>query len=141
MTTQTTYPNAITDIQAYLKNHPYLAELTQGRVFLRLPAKIKTSPFLRLYDSGTAPLEDSDAPWLQHRLGMDVWAMDNRDYYLVNETVLALYAIAHDQSPGVVLGPNGTVVKNIAITTSVDSPDPDTGWPRKVMDALWIVSL
>ena len=148
MTDQTTYPDYMVDMRAWLRAHPYLVNLTAGRVFFRIPPKPSAAPFLRIYQSGGGPqAEESDAPVMDIRLGIDVWGMAGSDYTAVRKTGNALYAIAHD-TPALtrLTGPptssyawGNTVHMNLNITTSLDSPDPDTGWPRKVLDAVWTV--
>ena len=148
MTTQTTYPDYMLDMRAWLRNHPYLAELSGGRVFFRIPPKPSAAPFVRIYQSGGGgQAEEADAPVLDIRLGIDVWGMAGSDYPAIRATTLALYAIAHDTPPMTqLIGPTSsvyawgnTVHMNMNITTALDSVDPDTGWPRKVLDAVWTV--
>ena len=137
--TQIKFPDAMPDIRYWLRNHPYLSALSAGRVFFNIPPKVKTAPFIRIYRSGGGPQIDSEVPMSDLRLGIDVWGMSGRDYDVVRQTVLAIESAAHDLDPGTVLGPTGTVGQNISVTTALDTPDPDTGWPRIAMDVIFTV--
>lgn len=138
--TRTFFPDAMPDIRQWLRNHPYLADLSGGRVFFTIPPKPSAAPFVRIYRSGGGPLGDPhDAPVSNLRLGIDVWGMKGADYQKVRQTVLAIEAAAHDLPPGTVLGDNDTVGMNLNITTAVDTPDPSTGWPRIYLDAIFTV--
>lgn len=135
------YPDAMPDIRSWLRNHPYLADLSAGRVFFNIPAKIKTAPFVRIYRSGGGPQADgSDSPVLDLRVAVEAWGMTGADYTAVRQTILAVEAAAHDLDPGTVIG-TGTVLLNVNPTTSLDTPDPDTGWPRIMLDAVFTVRL
>lgn len=129
------------DIRAYLRAHPFLSTFTAGRVFFRLPDRISAAPFMRIYRSGGAVQLNSEVPLSDIRIAIEVWGQQNSDYGAVRGTVKAIEAIGHELVPGTVLGPNGTACLNINVTTAVDSPDPDTGWPRVVIDSIWTVRL
>lgn len=143
-----TFPDYMLDIRAWLRAHPDLTDLVAGRVFFRIPPKVSKAPFIRIYQSGGGPQEDAmDAPVLDIRVGIDVWGITGKDYANVRRVTTALFGIAHD-TPALteIVGPTSpsygwgnTVLMNLSITTSVDSPDADTGWPRMVLDAIWTV--
>ena len=133
------YPDALPDIRFWLRNHHYLKDLSQGRVFFSIPPSVKKAPFIRIYRSGGGPQSENEAPIMDLRLGVETWGMAGADYEAVRQTALAIEQAAHDFDPGTVLGPNGTVGQNINPTTAMDSPDPDTGWPRIVLDVVFTV--
>jgi hypothetical protein len=135
----TLYPDAMPDIRSWLRNHSYLASLSAGRVFFSIPPKITQAPFIRIYRSGGGPQAESEAPVSDIRVGIDVWGLTGADYTAVRSTVRAIEAAAHDFQPGTQLGSTGTIGLNVNVTTAVDTPDPDTGWPRIYMDAIFTV--
>lgn len=135
------FPDALPDIRYFLRNHAYLASLTAGRVFFRVPPKPTKAPFMRIWRSGGGlqTQGESEAPVLDLRVNIDVWGLTMADYDKVRATQLALEAIAFNLQTGII-GPNNTRLINLAITNSNDSPDPDTGWPRLVTNSIWTVS-
>lgn len=135
-------PDAMPDIRHFLRNHPFLSGLSAGRVFFRIPdaGKISVSPFIHLYWTGGGLQPDSEAPIADVSVALAIWGMDRGDYGLVRETSIAIQNIAFMFSDMTVLGPGGTIGKYLKVTTGVDSPDPDTGWARIVLQTTWTVS-
>lgn len=135
-------PDAMPDIRAYLRNHPYLANLTAGRVFFHLPDPTMQAPFIHMYRSGGGLSNPtSDSPLMDYRVAIVVWGNKGSDYPMVRSTVLAIESMAFLFASNAVLGPGGTHGKNISVTTSLDSPDPDSGSPRILMDTIWTVTV
>lgn len=131
------------DIRNWLRTNEWIAPIVGGRVFFRLPDNPNPTkvPFIRLTRSGGGIQADSEFPMYDIRVAIEVWGMDGKHYDLVRQAVLAIEQAALVLQPGTILGSNGTVGKNINVTTAFDSPDPDTGWPRIIMDAIFTCSL
>jgi hypothetical protein len=126
------YSDYMEDTRAWLRAHPDLNPLHGGRVFFRLPNQRPASPFQRLYRVGGGPT-DSYVPQLQIRLALETWGVKDSDYPAVRQLVTACesaFFLVENEVSG------GTLLESGQITSSVDSPDPDTGWPRLVSDVL-----
>ena len=135
-------PDAMPDIRSFLRTESDLNALLSGRVFFRLPAQIKQAPFLRITRAGGGQQPNSEAPVADIRVGIEIWGMEGSDYDAIRAVSQQLESIAATPiGPGLVLGGNGTVLLNLVITTGMDLPDPETGWPRFVMDTVWTVRL
>ena len=127
------YPDFLTDVQAWLKVHPDLAPLHGGRVFLRIPNKPEQVgvPFQRIYRVGGGQVPNTEVPQLNVRLSVESWGHTFGDYPAVRQLVLATESALHvmeNETSG------GTLMQYAYVSGSVDSPDPDTGWPRFVSD-------
>lgn len=127
------YSDYMLDVRAWLRTHPDLNPLHGGRVFFRLPEQIPTAPFQRLYRVGGGQQPNTEVPELDLRLALETWGTKPGDYPKVRQLVTATESAFH-QVENVVSG--GTLLQYGLITSSVDSPDPDTGWPRLVSDVL-----
>ncbi|MCU1494873.1 MAG: hypothetical protein JWO62_2637 [Acidimicrobiaceae bacterium] len=133
------FPDAMADLRSFLRAHPLLAGLSGPRVFFRIPTPAPTvAPFIRLYQAGGGPLA-SETPTDQLRVAHEVWGLQFSDYTLVRQTVQALKTL-YQQGSDVLMGA-GTVLQDARVTSSVDAPDSDSGWPRLVVDALLTVTL
>lgn len=127
------------DLRTWLRSHPLLAApLSAQRVWFRVPTNPSGSPFIRIYRAGGGP-QPSEAPIQDIRIAHEVWALLDEDYTLVLQTIQALESI-YQQASNLRMG-TGTVLLNAEVTGVVDSPDPDSGWPRIVLDVLATVSL
>lgn len=128
------YPDLLGDVRTWLRAHPFLTALS-GRAFFRIPDKT-VFPLLRLYDAGTTK-QPGEVPIVNGLVGIDVWGeigVSGATYGDVGEIARAV-AAAFDLLPAGTLIGAGTVVLNSESGTIVDSPDPDTGAPRKVLTA------
>ena len=123
------YPDVLGDVRTWLRAHPWVQPLVSGRVFFRLPDN-PTFPCVRIYDAGTTQ-QPGEAPIVDAQVGIDVWG---GTYQQVKDITNAIAAACHTLSPGSKIGTT-TVVNNADPGTSIDSPDPDTGQPRKVLTA------
>lgn len=129
------YPDVMIDVRDWLRAHPYLTALqtTSGqsllnrRVFLRIPKSV-TYPLIRVYDAGTVN-QTGEAPLEDAQIGLDIWGADHQN---VADISRALKAAWHLMPPGTMIGAT-TVGLDADVIGSVDSPDPDTGNPRKIM--------
>lgn len=138
MTVQAIYADTMRDVRAWLRTHPYLTALTatdgtsllNARVFFRIP-NAPSYPLVRIYEINTVN-QDGDAPIVDTMIGIDVWG---GDYQQVADITLALRAAFHLMAPDAPIGAT-TIGLNADVIGSVDSPDPDTGRPRKVLTAL-----
>lgn len=141
-TTPVMLPDAMPDIRYFLRHHPFLADLSGGRVFFRLPdaGKVSGAPFIHLYWVGGGLQPDSEAPIADVQVSLAIWGMTRTDYEAVRLTSLAIQNIAFVFSDMTVLGPGGTIGKYLKITTGLDSPDPDTGAARIILNTVWTVS-
>lgn len=130
------YPDLMGDARTWLRIHPYLTalkaddnvtSLLAARVFFRIP-DVATFPLIQLYDAGTIN-QPGEAPVVDGQLGLTVWG---GTYKQVSDITNAVKAAFHLMPPGTRMGAT-TVGLNADVTGSVDSPDPDTGAPRKVL--------
>ena len=136
-------PDVIADVRAWLRSQPSLAALHGGRVFYRVPdpAKVGGWPLLRLYRLGGGIIEEGgDTTTSQVDLSIEVWHNQTQGYTTVRQLALLLESVIKKIPAGTVINPAGsTVVLSGHVTNTIDSPDPDSGWPRMVADSRWVV--
>lgn len=141
-------PDFMPDVRYWLRTHPDLAPFHAGRVFFRIPdaGKVSGGVLMRLYriGGGIADL-GGDAPISTFDISIECWCIqtpttpDPRKLYttvrqMADATVSALFQVI----PGSLLNPTGqTRALNALATTVIDSPDPETGDPRMVVDSRW----
>jgi hypothetical protein len=125
--------DSLFDLRSWLRSHPDLQPLHGGRVFFRVPDRGLTAPFMRLYRVGGGPQPNTDAPESDLRFAIEVWGLQFADYPVVRQLVNATES-AFLQAESVVSG--GTLIQYANVTAAVDAPDPDTGWPRFVVDVV-----
>ena len=131
-TTHGLYGDVMGDLRGWLRLHPYLSSLS-GRVFFRIPER-PTVPLLRIHRSGGGN-QPGEAPIEDVQVGIDVWGGTYAEIVtLTNDIKSAL----HLMPSGTHLG-TSTVCLNADVIGEVDSPDPDTGSPRKIITALLTV--
>jgi hypothetical protein len=133
-------PDALPDIRAYLRTHPFLSSLSAGRVFFKLPDKDPAAPFIRL-NSSADTMDPGDSPLLIARVGIQIFGLQDSDFPKLRQVKVAIQSIAYLFDQGVVLGSGGTKGKQLVVNTAFDSQDPATGWPRIIMDTSWTVSV
>lgn len=121
------YPDLLGDLRSWLRTHTWLQPLVAGRVFFRIP-KGPTFPLIRIYDAGTTRLP-GEIPLISGQVGIDIWG---GTYQQVKDITNAVAAALDYLPTGSVIGA-ATVLLNVDVGTAVDSPDPDTGDPRKVL--------
>jgi hypothetical protein len=138
------FPDTMPDVRAWLRAHPVLAPLHGGRVFFRLPAKGKglAFPCMRIYQLGGAVQAGTDTPIEDLHISIETWGGQDSDYPAVRQLNVALRSACHQLQQGTLINPAGnTVVSNAQVTNSLDSPDPQTGWPRIICDTVFTVAL
>jgi hypothetical protein len=129
------YPDLLGDLRTWLRAHPYLtalktgsgASLLNGRVFFRIPDDA-IFPLIRIYDAGITK-QPGEVPIIDGQIGVDIWGGTYADVTAIRNAVAAAFDLLDS---GTLIG-STTVVLNAESGTSVDSPDPDTGAPRKVL--------
>lgn len=129
-------PDYMGDLRGWLRTHPYLTAV-DGRVFFRIPKPPILFPLIRLHDAGTTR-QAGEAPIYDVALGVEIWGGKPADYATVVNTERAVIAAFEYLGAGTLIGA-ATVVNNVEIGTGLDSPDPDTGAPRKVLTPLLTV--
>jgi hypothetical protein len=136
-------PDAMPDIRNWFRTNEWITPHIAGRAFFRLPVNPNPNkvPFIRVSRSGGGVQSNSEAPVSDIRVAVEVWGMAGKDYDKVRAAVLAIEQAALVLQPGTILGDGGTRGLNVNVTTSFDSPDPDTGWPRMMMDIIFTVAL
>lgn len=126
------FPDALPDLRYWLRNDPILNPLHGGRVFFRLPATTQ-APMLRISQVGGGQQIDSETPIQDLDCIVEIWGMQNKDYQAVRQLRLALEHVCHQYIPGTPLSPAGnTILWNANFRSGLDSPDPETGWPRMI---------
>lgn len=144
MTTSVAFPNAMWDLRYWLRNHPKLSPIHDGRVFFRLPDN-PVAPLMRLYRSGGGQQPNTEAPISDVRIAVEIWGITDpvtgrSDYQPLTQLQMALEDACLNNAPGTLVNPSGnTILDNANFTTGFDSPDPSTGWPRIICDIICTV--
>lgn len=126
------------DLRTWLRTHPALVPLVNGRVFFRVPPVLKgqkfpaIAPFMRVYSAGGGP-QPGEAPIEDNRAAIEVWGNEGSDYDNLREVVVALKSAFFRMDNDVV---GGTCFFYGLVTSAPDAPDPSTGAPRYVVDTL-----
>lgn len=135
----TTPIDAMGDIKVWLINHATLAPLHDGNVFFRIPDTDPTGQFMRIYRTGGSP-QAGDTPLWDIKVSVEAWGTRNQDYDLVRGLATAIEGILFDVQSPILANPEGnTVILDAEANSGFDSPDPDTGWPRIVVNATFTV--
>lgn len=127
------FSDALIDIRAWLRADTDMKALHGGRVFFRIPDVISGSPFMRLSHIGGYTSATSDVPEQSFRINLEAWGQQNGDYTKVRQLVVAATSTLHQVQN---LHVGGTLIQDASLQGSLDSPDPDTGWPRVIMTGL-----
>lgn len=130
------FPDVLGDVRAWLRAHPDLTPLVNGRVFFRIP-ETASFPLIRIYQAGGA-VQPGDAPVQDVRLAFDIWG-SGKQYAQTTQAKLAVESACHRLPVPCRLGT--TQVGNAQVTSALFLPDPQTGDPRWVVDALFTVRL
>lgn len=126
------FPDYMVDLRYWLRNDPILKPMHGGRVFFRLPKTTK-APMLRITQVGGGQQLNSESPIMDIQFTTEVWGMQDSDYQAVRQICLALEHICWAWVAGDPPNPlSNTRMYNASFNTSFDSPDPETGWPRKI---------
>lgn len=135
-------PDALNDIRAWLRQHPDLSPLHNGRVFFRIPDNQTQFPLLRIYRSGGGIVAaGGDAPVQNVNVSIECWHNTGRGYQALRQLVNAVESALWQLGASTLINPAGnTVVLDALVTNVIDSPDPDEGWPRFVVDSRFTVT-
>jgi hypothetical protein len=135
-------PDAMPDIRAFLRSHPDISPYTGGRVFFRIPDPGKEGgfPLLSLHRlGGGITARGGDAITADIAVAISVWHNDRRGYNSVRQCATAIES-ALWQINSTLLNPAGqTVALSAQVTNTIDLPDPESSWPRIVLDATFTV--
>lgn len=127
------------DLRYWLRNHPNLQPIHEGRVFFRLPDHPKT-PCIRIYRSGGGVQNESEAPVQDIRVSIELWGSDFKEYDRLDGLRSLVEDLFDNAEVGQLINPTGnTILWNANMTTAFDAPDPETGWPRIVCDVILTV--
>ena len=130
------FPDTLADYKVWLSNHPLLTPLIGARVFFRTPDTTPTPPWVRIYQAGGAPGALEDYPADHPRISHEIWGTSGLNYQAIRQVELALKSALYFGGM-TLLNPAGlTVLMSGTVVSAVDAPDPDLGWPRRVVDAL-----
>ena len=121
------------DFKSWLVAEPDLASLHGGRVYWRIPNQ-PSYPLVRLYRAGGGK-QPGEANMRDIRFGVEVLggAVDGPTWLAVRTLTTAIESVV-DNLDNVAQG--GTMFCNGIVTGVTDKPDPDTGRPGRVLDAL-----
>lgn len=102
-----------------------------GRVYMRIPETVPVYPVVRLFRSGGSR-QPGDTPIYNVNVAWDVWGGAEADFDAVETATAALvdaidYMGADDLST--------TRILNADAQNVIISPDPETGWPRNIIDS------
>ncbi len=123
--------NQLPDLLPAVKAWIIATGIVGGRCWYRLPLNPKQVPFARISRSGGGPEADSQIPVTRITVLVEFWGMANSDYDVVRGAGLALEQATHAiNGPSWAGADTGVVILAANVLTSMDSPDPDTGWPR-----------
>lgn len=131
------FPDVLGDLRYWLRRHPDLAPITAGRVFFRIPEKPGGWPLQRIYrHGGGARPTGGGAPVQDVLVSVECWHNVDSGYQVLRQLVAATESAFWTLTSDTLLNPAGTTLAvDAAVTNVIDSPDPETGWPRFVVDA------
>lgn len=124
---QALYSDVAGDVRAWLRAHPYLTPIQDGRVFFRVP-DVATFPLTQMSMLNDTN-QDGDAPIVDAMISLIVWGGSYDDVCAIAN---GIKAACHEMQCDTPIG-TGTIGLNAEVIGSVDSPDPDTGSPRKAI--------
>lgn len=136
----TTLPDAMGDINEWIINHPVLSPLHGGRVYFQIPDVTPAAPFIRMSRAGGS-LQAGSTPLQDIRVTFEVWVTALNEAPSLRQLVAAMESVFFDlQSPTIANPETGdTTILNVDINAALDSPDPDTGWPRSILSTVFTV--
>lgn len=124
-------PDYLGDLRAWARGQPALVADQGARVFFRIP-DTPTFPLTQMLEILTDS-QPGEAPVFDARLAFYIWGGAKSDYAAVSRLARAYLGLF--KVPGPWLAGAGTVVLNAEAGVR-DIPDPETGNPRKVVDAV-----
>lgn len=133
------YPPAMLDIRYWLRRHPDISPYTNGRTFFRIPENAQF-PLQRIYRSGGGRQQGRDAPVQDVLVSIECWSNLDGGYQALSQMVTATQSAVDDLPSRSLINPTSTtLVVDAQVTNLIDSPDPDTGWPRFIVDSRFTV--
>lgn len=143
------FPDTLSDVRYWLRRHPLLVPFHAGRVVLRIPQETVIAPLvwplIRISKVGGSIVGSGGVPLETVRIQMDCWGRPAsttaaNGYGPLRQMVLALKSALWQLPSGTLINPTGqTVVTDASVVLDMDSPDPDTGQPRYVVDGQFAV--
>lgn len=129
------------DIRYWLRTQPDLQAIHNGRVFFRIPNQQSQFPLLRIYRHGGGITSDGgDARTSTVNVTVEAWHNVQADYNLARQLAVALESALWTLPPSTLLNPGSdTVAYNAEVTSTIDMPDPESGWPRLICDTRWVI--
>lgn len=141
-------PDFMSDARFWLRRQSDLVALRGARVFFRIPPDA-IFPLQRIYRTGGGMQQGGGgAPVQDILLSIECWgaapdspgATSSNGYDAVRSLVAATESAIWQLPSKTQINPTGqTLVVDAAVTNSIDSPDPDSGSPRYVVDSQWTV--
>lgn len=133
-------PDAMNDLRWWLRRVPDLVPLVGGRVVFRIRDDTPF-PLQRIYRSGGGMRQDGGGTPIQDiLLSIECWGAAENGYDAVRAIVAATESAVWQLTSGTRINPTGqTLVVDSIVTNSIDSPDPDTGAPRYILDSRFTV--
>lgn len=122
----TTPPDFLTDFKDWAIAHPDLT----ANVVWRFP-KQPVYPIILLHGAGRVRLA-GEAPFWSQRLAYQVWTNDDAQFTAIKNLADALCGALDDITSMTVIGTS--LVRSVTGTSCDESPDPDTGWPRFIVN-------
>lgn len=135
-------PDAMPDIVYFLKHTPDVTAYVGTRVFFRIPDPGKEGgfPLIGIHRlAGGIVAAGGDVVVANIDVALSVWHNKMSGYDTVRATCTAVES-ALWQIDNTLLNPAGqTVCQWARVTNTIDMPDPESGWPRIILDATFRV--
>lgn len=134
------FPDAMNDLRYWLRRQSDVAAFTNGRCFFRIPDNA-LFPLQRIYRSGGSVRQTGGGAPLQDLLvSIECWTNELGGYGTLRELVAATESAVFGLTSNTRINPTGnTLVVDAVVSNVIDSPDPDTGWPRFICDSRFSV--
>jgi hypothetical protein len=133
-------PDALNDIRYWLRHNTDILAYTASRTFYRIPASPQF-PLQRIYRTGGGIRQTGGGAALQDVLvSVECWHNQDSGYQTLRQMVAATESAIWQIPSRTVINPGGnTRVVDAVVSNVIDSPDPDSGWPRFILDTRWSV--
>lgn len=141
-------PDFMSDARFWLRRVPDLVPLVGGRVVFRIRPDTPF-PLQRIYRSGGGMRQSGGgAPIQDIMLSIECWGAEpnspqstsSNGYEAIRQIVAATESAIWQLPSRTQINPSGqTIVVDAAVLNAIDSPDPETGSPRYVLDSRWSV--
>jgi hypothetical protein len=140
-------PDVLLDLRSWLRTEATLVPYHAGRVFFSLPSFVFTSAdtaytangslVMRLYRTGGGMRAGTEIPIDDAVIAIECWGGKGADYQNVRAMALATMSAFHHlgtAAEGLASSATSKVL-NSTCTGAIDSPDPESGWPRQILHA------